>query len=187
MDLGRTSSLLFGYGKNRYASQHKNCQGLFLGSGERWTSAAVTNELFWELSCIIHHSLLSLGSAGGSSQSSLSYTSTTFKGLKQAQASTEATLSLHLQANVGQSAALLTRLRLFRLANRSHATKGSYAGDTCMHSCWKMKLQVGKCLVSRVLWLAVYCRNAVKPFRINMRQSSLLGEAAAGTPRYSAP
>uniref|UniRef100_A0A669QQ21 RING-type E3 ubiquitin transferase n=1 Tax=Phasianus colchicus TaxID=9054 RepID=A0A669QQ21_PHACC len=47
------------------------------------------------------------------------------------------------QANVGQSAALLTRLHLFRLANRSHATKGRYAGDTYMHSCWKMKLQAG--------------------------------------------
>ncbi|XP_052654460.1 E3 ubiquitin-protein ligase MARCHF8 isoform X1 [Harpia harpyja] len=46
------------------------------------------------------------------------------------------------QANVGQSAALLTRLRLFSLDNRSHATRGSYAEDTHMHSCWKMKLQV---------------------------------------------
>lgn len=99
----------------------------------------------------------------------MSYTSITFKGLKQAQASTEPTLSLRLQANVGQSAALLTQLHLFRLANRSHATKGSYTGDTCMHSCWKMKLQVGEYLVSRVLWLAVYCRDAVKPCRINMR------------------
>eukprot|EP00076_Gallus_gallus_P022479 XP_015143865.1 E3 ubiquitin-protein ligase MARCH8 isoform X1 [Gallus gallus] len=50
------------------------------------------------------------------------------------------------QANVGQSAALLTQLHLFRLANRSHATKGSYTGDTCMHSCWKMKLQNEKAL-----------------------------------------
>ncbi|KAM9610438.1 E3 ubiquitin-protein ligase MARCHF8 isoform 1-T1 [Morphnus guianensis] len=46
------------------------------------------------------------------------------------------------QANVGQSAALLTQLRLFSLDNRSHATRGSYAEDTHMHSCWKMKLQV---------------------------------------------
>ncbi|XP_052654464.1 E3 ubiquitin-protein ligase MARCHF8 isoform X3 [Harpia harpyja] len=50
------------------------------------------------------------------------------------------------QANVGQSAALLTRLRLFSLDNRSHATRGSYAEDTHMHSCWKMKLQNEKAL-----------------------------------------
>ncbi|XP_040983110.1 E3 ubiquitin-protein ligase MARCHF8 isoform X5 [Aquila chrysaetos chrysaetos] len=47
------------------------------------------------------------------------------------------------RANVGQSAALLTQLRLFSLDNRSHATRGSYAEDTHMHSCWKMKLQAG--------------------------------------------
>ncbi|XP_074882044.1 E3 ubiquitin-protein ligase MARCHF8 isoform X1 [Buteo buteo] len=50
------------------------------------------------------------------------------------------------QANVGQSAALLTQLRLFSLDNRSHATRGSYAEDTHMHSCWKMKLQNEKAL-----------------------------------------
>ncbi|XP_056206987.1 E3 ubiquitin-protein ligase MARCHF8 isoform X5 [Falco biarmicus] len=50
------------------------------------------------------------------------------------------------QANVGQSAALLTQLRLFSLNNRSHATRGSYTEDTHMHSCWKMKLQNEKAL-----------------------------------------
>ncbi|XP_064923407.1 E3 ubiquitin-protein ligase MARCHF8 isoform X3 [Columba livia] len=50
------------------------------------------------------------------------------------------------QANVGKSAALLTQLRLFSLDNRSHATRGSYAEDTHMHSCWKMKLQNEKAL-----------------------------------------
>ncbi|XP_057257066.1 E3 ubiquitin-protein ligase MARCHF8 isoform X1 [Pezoporus wallicus] len=50
------------------------------------------------------------------------------------------------QANVGQSAALLTQLRLFSLDNRSHATRGSYTEDTHMHSCWKMKLQNEKAL-----------------------------------------
>lgn len=154
MALGGACSLLFGQWENFYASQHKNCQGLLLGRGERWTSAAASNGArSQELSCIIHHKLFSLGSAGGSSQSGLSYTSILFRGLKQAQASTAPTLSLHLQANVGQSAALLTQLRLFSLDNRSHATRGSYAEDTHMHSCWKMKLQVGECLVSRVSWL----------------------------------
>lgn len=139
------------------------------GKGERWTSAAARNgACSQELSCIIHHKLFSLGSAGGSSQSSLSYTSIIFRGLKQAQASTAPTLSLHLQANVGKSAALLTQLRLFSLDNRSHATRGSYAEDTHVHSCWKMKLQVGECLVSRVSWLAVRYRNAAKSCKINM-------------------
>ncbi|XP_068806331.1 E3 ubiquitin-protein ligase MARCHF8 isoform X1 [Struthio camelus] len=50
------------------------------------------------------------------------------------------------QANVGQSAALLTQLRLFSLDNRSHATRGSHTKDTHMHSCWKMKLQNEKTL-----------------------------------------
>nr|XP_009923898.1 PREDICTED: E3 ubiquitin-protein ligase MARCH8 isoform X2 [Haliaeetus albicilla] len=56
------------------------------------------------------------------------------------------TSSSKTQANVGQSAALLTQLRLFSLDNRSHATRGSYAEDTHMHSCWKMKLQNEKAL-----------------------------------------
>lgn len=151
MGLGGAVSLLFGHWENFYASQHKNCQGLLSGRGERWTSAAARNRACSQkLSCIIHHKILSLESAGGSSQSSLSYTSIIFRGLKQAQASTAPTLSLHLQANVGQSAALLTQLRLFSLDNRSHATRGSYTEDTYMHSCWKMKLQVGECLVSRL-------------------------------------
>ncbi|XP_064319772.1 E3 ubiquitin-protein ligase MARCHF8 isoform X1 [Phalacrocorax carbo] len=50
------------------------------------------------------------------------------------------------QANVGQSAALLTQLCLFSLDNRSHATRGSHTEDTHMHSCWKMKLQNEKAL-----------------------------------------
>ncbi|XP_067156097.1 E3 ubiquitin-protein ligase MARCHF8 isoform X2 [Apteryx mantelli] len=50
------------------------------------------------------------------------------------------------QANVGQSAALLTQLRLFSLDNRSHATRESHTKDTHMHSCWKMKLQNEKAL-----------------------------------------
>uniref|UniRef100_A0A8B9FV59 RING-type E3 ubiquitin transferase n=1 Tax=Amazona collaria TaxID=241587 RepID=A0A8B9FV59_9PSIT len=50
------------------------------------------------------------------------------------------------QANVGQSAALLTQLRLFSLDNRSHATGGSYTEDAHMLLCWKMKLQNEKAL-----------------------------------------
>ncbi|XP_061214781.1 E3 ubiquitin-protein ligase MARCHF8 isoform X1 [Neopsephotus bourkii] len=50
------------------------------------------------------------------------------------------------QANVGQSAALLTQLRLFSLDNRSHASRGSYTEDTHMPLCWKMKLQNEKAL-----------------------------------------
>lgn len=150
MGLGGTSSLFFEHWEYSCASQHKNCQGLLSGRGERWTSAAARNgTCSQELSCIIHHKPFSLRSAGGS-QSSLSYTSIIFRGLKQAQASTAPTLSLHLQANVGQSAAPFTQLPLSSLGSRSHATRGSYTEDIHMHSCWKMKLQVGECLVSRV-------------------------------------
>lgn len=112
----------------------------------------------------------------------MSSTSIIFRGLKQARASTVPTLSLHLQANVGQSAALLTQLHLFSLPNRSHAIRGCNTEDARMHSCWKMKLQVGKRLVSRVLWLAVCCRDAVKPCRINMYVRAAGGETAVGAP-----
>lgn len=37
-----------------------------------------------------------------------------------------------------------------------------------MHSCWKMKLQVGARLVSRAPGRTVRCRDAVKPCEINM-------------------
>jgi len=37
-----------------------------------------------------------------------------------------------------------------------------------MHLCWKMKLQVGECLVSRVSGLRVHCRDAVEASKINM-------------------
>lgn len=71
-----------------------------------------------------------------------------FRRLKQAQASTAPTPSIHLQPNVGHTAALLKPLCLFSLKNRSHATGKSCTEDTPVHSCWKMKLQVGECLDS---------------------------------------
>lgn len=75
-----------------------------------------------------------------------------FRRLKQAQASTAPTLSI-LQPNVGQTAALLKPLCLFSLKNRNHATRKSFTEDTHVHSCWKMKLQVGECLISRTMLL----------------------------------
>lgn len=77
-----------------------------------------------------------------------------FRQLKQAQASTAPTLSIHLQPNVGQTAVLLAPPCLFSLENRSHATRKSCTEDTHVHSCWKMKLQVGECLVSRGMLLS---------------------------------
>ncbi|XP_021150524.2 E3 ubiquitin-protein ligase MARCHF8 isoform X1 [Columba livia] len=64
------------------------------------------------------------------------------------------------QANVGKSAALLTQLRLFSLDNRSHATRGSYAEDTHMHSCWKMKLQRLLTLVPSLCFWSSLCEDS---------------------------
>lgn len=109
---------------------HRSSHALFIMSSFHWNQLEEVVSLVWATLVFI------------------------FRQLKQAQASTAPTLSIHLQPNVGQTAVLLAPPCHFSLENRSHATRKSCTEDTHVHSCWKMKLQVGECLVSRGMLLS---------------------------------
>lgn len=109
---------------------HRSSHALFITSSFHWNQLEEVVSLVWATLVFI------------------------FRRLKQAQASTAPTPSIHLRPNVGQAAALLTPLCLLSLKNRSHATRKSCTEDTNVHSCWKMKLQVEECVVSRGMQLS---------------------------------